>query len=473
MYSESIYFIALQNALGFASKALCPAILKFKTPQNIFAASKDELKGSGLFSKAQLERISEETLQRAKRIFSSCENSGVTVIPYGGERYPKRLMEISDPPAVLYVLGDMPAIDDQPVMTIVGSRKPTEYGAISAFNLSRALCSAGFIVVSGGALGVDSAAHEGALDVGGKTVAVLGTGFFSNYLMRQEPLRRRISQSGALVTEFPPGMPVQRFSFPMRNRIISGLSMGTAVVQASEKSGSLITASYAAEQGRDVFVIPGHAGEQCFKGSNELIKNGAKPIFSFKDIAEEYCRLFVGKIDLGAGELCGFKDKLPDILSMADGGASGRGSHKASEDGFDADGKPAFGKTFSEKENDRKQKADGGQNERTAKGRKTANDGSVYPDAAHTGSENTKAASSDTANDGLPPINKKFTDDEIQRDLSEDARLVYNSFRKSISLFDELSVQSHLNSGRLLCALTELELSGLVSALSGNRFEKL
>lgn len=224
--------------------------------------------------------------------------------------------------------------------------------------------------------------------------------------------------------------------------------MGTAVVQASEKSGSLITASYAAEQGRDVFAIPGHAGEQCFKGSNELIKNGAKPIFSFKDIAEEYCRLFVGKIDLGAGELCGFKDKLPDTLSMADGGASGRGSHKASKNGLDADGKPAFGKMFSEKENDRKQKADGGQNERTAKGRKTAND-------------------------GLPPINKKFTDDEIQRDLSEDARLVYNSFRKSISLFDELSVQSHLNSGRLLCALTELELSGLVSALSGNRFEKL
>lgn len=323
--------------------------MKFKTPQNIFAASKDELKGSGLFSKAQLERISEETLQRAKRIFSSCENSGVTVIPYGGERYPKRLMEISDPPAVLYVLGDMPAIDDQPVMTIVGSRKPTEYGAISAFNLSRALCSAGFIVVSGGALGVDSAAHEGALDVGGKTVAVLGTGFFSNYLMRQEPLRRRISQSGALVTEFPPGMPVQRFSFPMRNRIISGLSMGTAVVQAGEKSGSLITASYAAEQGRDVFVIPGHAGEQCFKGSNELIKNGAKPIFSFKDIAEEYCRLFVGKIDLGAGELCGFKDKLPDILSMADGGVSGGGAIRLQKTALTPMENRTLGKCFPKK----------------------------------------------------------------------------------------------------------------------------
>ena len=230
MYSEGIYFIALQGVLGFASKVLAPALLKFKTPQNIFTAPKDELKNSGLFSKDRLEKISEDTLQRAKRIFSSCENSGVTVIPYGTEKYPKRLMEIPDPPAVLYVLGDMPSIDGHPVMTIVGSRKPTEYGAVSAFNLSRALCSAGFVVVSGGAIGVDSAAHEGALDVGGKTVAVLGTGFFSSYLMRQEPLRRRISQNGALVTEFPPGMPVRRFSFPMRNRIISALSLGTAVV---------------------------------------------------------------------------------------------------------------------------------------------------------------------------------------------------------------------------------------------------
>lgn len=458
MYSESIYFIALQGALGFASKATRSALLKFKTPQNIFAASKDELKNSGIFSKAQLERISEETLQRAKRIFSSCENSGVTVIPYGGERYPKRLMEIPDPPAVLYVLGDMPSIDDQPVITVVGSRKPTEYGAISAFNLSRALCSAGFVVVSGGAIGVDSAAHEGALDVGGKTVAVLGTGFFSNYLMRQEPLRRRISQSGALVSEFPPGMPVQRFSFPMRNRIISGLSLGTAVVQAGEKSGSLITASYAAEQGRDVFVIPGHAGEQCFKGSNELIKNGAKPIFSFKDIAEEYCPLFVGKIDLGAGELCGFKDKLPDTLSLSDGETDGRISKKVSKDGFNADRQTDIRKTAIRKEATEQGKTDGRQNKPTVK---------------RNGTVNAEAANTRTESNRLPPINKKFTDDEIQRDLSEDARLVYNSFRKNISLFDELSVQSRLDSGRLLCALTELELSGLVAALSGNRFERL
>lgn len=457
MYSEGIYFIALQGVLGFASKALAPALLKFKTPQNIFTAPKDELKNSGLFSKDRLEKISEDTLQRAKRIFSSCENSGVTVIPYGTEKYPKRLMEIPDPPAVLYVLGDMPSIDGQPVMTIVGSRKPTEYGAVSAFNLSRALCSAGFVVVSGGAIGVDSAAHEGALDVGGKTVAVLGTGFFSSYLMWQEPLRRRISQNGALVTEFPPGMPVRRFSFPMRNRIISALSLGTAVVQAGEKSGSLITASYAAEQGRDVFVLPGHAGEQCFKGSNELIKNGAKPIFSFKDIAEEYCPLFVGKIDLAAGELCGFKDKLPDTLYLSDGSADNAAPHNALKEGFGADRQADPRKTPSGKQSGGQQKPDGGHNGAAEKGK-----GAAHTDTARS-----------AAGTALPSINKKFTEAEIQRDLSEDARLVYNSFRKNVSLFDELSVQSRLNSGRLLCALTELELSGLVAALSGNRFEKL
>lgn len=441
MYPSSLYYIALQDVLGFASKSLVPVLLKYKNPEEIFRQSKQSLMQDGLLSKAQLDRVCDQCVERAEKTLCFCENSGITVIPYGDGRYPKSLLQIPDPPAVLYVMGDLPKSDGQPFITIVGSRKPTVYGALSAFNLSRALCSAGFVVVSGGALGIDSAAHEGALDVGGKTVAVLGTGFFANYLMRQEPLRRRICQNGALVTEFPPKMPARRYSFPMRNRIISALSLGTAVIQASERSGSLITASYASEQGRDVFALPGHAGEDCFAGSNNLIKNGAKPIFTFKDIAEEYDRLFVGKIDLAAGEQCRVKDGLPESLSESvnDGGfRAPKAPRPKSKKNLTFDGGNGLAKGY-------------GTKDRAA------------------GSDRSDGISEDPAES----INKKFTEEQFQRDLSDDARVVYNSFKKNIALFDELSENSCLDSGRLLCALTELELEGLVSALSGNRYEKL
>lgn len=409
LYPESIYFMALQRALGFASKTLKPALAKFGTAQRIFQASERELEQSGIFTKAQLEKLNARSVETALETYSFCKNSGVTVLCVSDSSYPKRLRSMPDPPCVLYVLGDLPDTDSEPSVSIVGSRKPSEYSALSSFNLSRSLASAGFVIVSGGAVGIDSTAHEGALDVGGKTVAVLGTGLFSDYLMKQEPLRRRICQSGALVTEFPPKMPVQKFSFPMRNRIIAALGLGTVVVQAARTSGSLITASFAAEQGRDIFVLPGHAGESSFEGSNELIKNGAKPVFSFSDISEEYCNLFVGKIDLSAGKLCTAKSRLP--------------------------AGPAFHKPLavSEKAVSERQKE-------------------VAPPS--------------------PSINKKFTGCSIQRGLSEDAQLVYNSFRKNISLFDELSGFCGLESRRLLSALTELEINGLVTRLSGNRFEK-
>lgn len=206
--------MALQRALGFASKTLKPALAQFGTAQRIFQASERELEQSGIFTKAQLEKLNSRSVETALETYSFCKNSGVTVLCVSDSSYPKRLRSIPDPPCVLYVLGDLPDTDSEPSVSIVGSRKPSEYSALSSFNLSRSLASAGFVIVSGGAVGIDSTAHEGALDVGGKTVAVLGTGLFSDYLMKQEPLRRRICQSGALVTEFPPKCRFKNFPFP-------------------------------------------------------------------------------------------------------------------------------------------------------------------------------------------------------------------------------------------------------------------
>ena len=410
---DLIYSIALQKALGFACKGIGKIIARFKSADAVFAADRKILEQSGLFSEKQLGGISAESLDYAREVASLCKNSGIKPIAVTDADYPQNLRSIADPPCVLYTLGDLPDFSQTPSISIVGSRKPTKYSSLSAFNISRKLACSGFVIISGAAVGIDSAAHLGALDAGGRTAAVLGTGLLSNYLMKQEPLRKRISQNGALITEFPPGMAVQRFSFPMRNRIISALSLGTAVIQAGEKSGSLITASFAAEQGRDVFALPGHAGETEFAGSNNLIKNGAKPIFSFSDIAEEYSGLFPGKIDLSAGELCPEKTSIPSFPSP-----------DASEE------PPRFAKKAEQKHNEP----------------------SAYK---------------------KDEINKKFTVPAPQRDLSEDAGVVYNSFCENIALFDDLVCSSGLKSDRLMCALTELEINGLVSRLSGNRFEKL
>ena len=189
---------------------------------------------------------------------------------------------------MLYVEGDETVLTNDMSVSVVGARKASDYGKSVARALSSALSEMGFTIVSGGALGIDSAAHQGALDENGRTICVLGCGFGTNYLMDNKPLRDKIVKNGALVTEFPPFTPASRTTFPLRNRIISGMTLGTVVVEAGERSGSLITARCALEQGRDVFAVPGDLVSSSFLGTNNLIRNGATPVFSPNDILEAY-----------------------------------------------------------------------------------------------------------------------------------------------------------------------------------------
>lgn len=189
---------------------------------------------------------------------------------------------------------------------MVGAREASDIGVRIARSLSASLSRSGAVVISGAAKGIDSAAHTGALNVGAKTVAVLGCGFGTDYLPENEPLRREIAHHGALVTEYPPRTPAFGYNFPFRNRIISGLSYGTIVIEANERSGSLRTVNHAIEQGRDIFAVPGDITSSMNMGTNKLLRDGAKPVFNAMDVLEEYAERYPDMLDI---------DKIESILT--------------------------------------------------------------------------------------------------------------------------------------------------------------
>lgn len=210
-------------------------------------------------------------------------------ISIGSKEYPEQLREIYDPPLKLYTLGNKQLLKEKGI-AIVGARKATEYGKNVALQISKELSQSGINIISGLALGIDSYAHLGTLheECIGKTIAILGSGLDKIYPRENIELARRIIKSGGcIVSEYPVGTSANKLNFPQRNRIISGLSKGVIVVEASEKSGSLITADFALEQGRDVFAVPGDVNKETSRGTNNLIKQGAKIVTNYKEILEE------------------------------------------------------------------------------------------------------------------------------------------------------------------------------------------
>lgn len=211
------------------------------------------------------------------------DRSGISILTIKDDNYPKLLRTIKDPPLVIYVKGS-PEVLDRPSVSIVGSRKCTEYGKSVSFSISYELSKSGICIVSGLAYGIDSEAHRGALEAGGQTVAILGCGVNVVYPLSNRKLYERIIDQGAVISEFPLDIKPKQFHFPFRNRLISGISLASIVVEAEEQSGSLITANYALEQGREVFAVPGNISSKYSKGTNKLIRDGAIPLLSSEDV---------------------------------------------------------------------------------------------------------------------------------------------------------------------------------------------
>lgn len=283
---------------GLGAGASCLDLVTYYewNPYEIYASSFNELFRLDVITKRQLEKLKAYSLEDAQKIYDTAISNGWTIVTPSSEYYPERLLTLQNLPLVLYVDGNPEVLKNELSISVVGARKASDYGRSVARALSSTMAETGFTIVSGGALGIDSAAHQGALDAEKSTICVLGCGLGTNYLMENEPLRREIVRNGAIITELPPYASATRVTFPLRNRIISGISLGTIVVEAGERSGSLITARLALEQGKDVFAVPGDLVSSSFLGTNNLIRNGATPVFSPNDILESYYSRFFDKL---------------------------------------------------------------------------------------------------------------------------------------------------------------------------------
>jgi len=283
-------WLRLIHAPGVGPVTARDLLDRFGDAAGVIAAGRQRLRAAGLEPAAVSTLLDEATPDGVQRDLDWAAGERRHLLTLADPRYPDRLRQIHDPPPVLYLLGD-PDVLAYPAIAIVGSRHPTPAGRDIAHAFARHLAGSGLIVNSGLALGIDAAAHEGALDADGLTVAVAGTGVDRIYPARHADLARRIGEHGALVSELPIGTRPTREAFPRRNRILSGLATGTLVVEAALRSGSLITARCALEQGRELFAIPGSIHNPLARGCHALLRQGAKLVETADDVLEELAPL--------------------------------------------------------------------------------------------------------------------------------------------------------------------------------------
>ncbi|MBZ0126619.1 MAG: DNA-processing protein DprA [Rhodocyclaceae bacterium] len=283
--SELAAWLRLTLAPGIGGETQRRLLAELGLPDRIFAASPATLARTIPPRQAEL-LFSHDAQGEIDRALAWAAEPGNAILTLADAAYPQRLLEAPDPPTVLYVKGRVELLNT-PALAIVGSRNATPQGESNAMAFATTLADAGLTIVSGLALGIDAAAHRGGLRGKGSTVAVIGTGIDRVYPARNQELARDIAAQGAIISEFPLGTPALKENFPRRNRIISGLARGCLVVEAAERSGSLITARLAGEQGRDVFAIPGSIHSPLSKGCHKLIKQGAKLVDDARDILDE------------------------------------------------------------------------------------------------------------------------------------------------------------------------------------------
>ncbi len=259
----------------------------FGTPENILKAPEERLRQAFGIGEKIARKICSLKKEDVDKELALAKKLGLKIITIEDNDYPEDLKNIPDPPIVLYLKGELRP-EDKLAIGIVGSRRASFYGLSNAGKFAYELSARGFTVISGMARGIDTAAHRGALKAGGRTIAVMGSGFNRIYPPENKNLAEEISRQGAVISEFPVDTPPKRENFPCRNRLISGLALGILVVEAAQNSGALITADFALEQGRDVFSLPGKVDSNTSFGTNGLIKQGAKLVSCVDDITEEY-----------------------------------------------------------------------------------------------------------------------------------------------------------------------------------------
>lgn len=398
------HWLWLANRQGLTDYRKHVLLRHFQTVEAAYAAELEDYSGISDLSEEAVASLMDKSLEHSNEIISSCIRESIQILTFAEDAYPKRLKNIYDPPLVLYYKGTLPDFDALPVIGVVGTRKPSAYGESAARRLGKEISACGGLVVSGMAAGIDAAAMNGALLAGCGPVGVLGCGVDVLYPRSNKALFASTQQYGCILSEYEPGSEPMAWHFPRRNRIISGLSCGVLVVEAPEKSGSLITARCALEQGRDVYVVPGNIDMPGFVGSTHLLRDGAAVVSSGWDIMEEYQAAFPGVV------------------------------HRE---------KPAADAQIPRAKVAQEPQIPAKKPERKPASRKKDID--KRPDA--------------------PYIDLKMT----LKGLSEDEQAIVSALADGERLVDDVIAQTGISSGKVLCALTMLELKRVIVRLPGKR----
>ena len=312
-----IHWIWLANCRPVSDRMKVELLQHFRDPEDIYFADADAFDHLEGFSDEAKAALRDKNLHSAQKILDQCARKDIHILTFRDAAYPGRLKNIPDPPLVLYYKGNLPDFDGTPLIGVVGTRKASAYGLGVAKRMGYQIAQCGGIVVSGMAFGIDGVATQGALTAGGTAVGVLGCGADVVYPPSNRGLFADMEKYGCLLTEFPPETPPNGWNFPKRNRLISGLSCGVLVVEAPEKSGALITARLAVDQGRDVFAVPGNIDVPTCVGSNQLLREGAVAVMSGWDILSEYEALYPDKLhrENQSAHQAGYPDEVERIAA--------------------------------------------------------------------------------------------------------------------------------------------------------------
>lgn len=401
------YWIWLAELTGISLRARHNLLEYFGTPEAVFSADREELlQVEGIRPEALL-GWEEQDLTRAEEILEDCQLKNISILTFADDDYPERLKNIYDPPIVLYYKGEFPEFDKLPTIGVVGTRKASVYGMTVARRLGYEISMCGGLVVSGLAAGNDGAAMGGALAAGKPTVGVLGCGVDVIFPKSNRFLFADTERYGCILSEYAPGVPPEKWNFPKRNRIISGLSSGVVVVEGPVRSGALITARDAVEQGRDVFVVPGNVDMPTFAGSNQLLNEGAKAVACGWDIMQEYVHHFPELIHRDSTDVP--EQSLPEAEALVAQKPQSPRKKKASE-------RPAPEKSIDKE-----------------------------------------------------PSPNYIDLSELLQGKSQDEQLIINAIGLKERLVDEVIAETGLSAARMMCLLTMLEIRKVIVRLPGKR----
>ena len=411
------------------------------SPYDVYHAEEAELEKLPCSQNLKL-RLADKSLEESTRIMEYCRKNRVGLLFWQDENYPISLRPLRDPPVLLYYQGTLPDFSRRLCISVVGTRSMSEYGKRMAYKIGYELASAGTVVVSGMALGNDSVAAAGALAAGGQTVAVLGCGIDTVYPHEHEPLAARIKRQGCVMTEFAPSTLPESRNFPIRNRIISGLSQGTVVVEGDQRSGAMITARSAILQGRSIYAFPGNVGETNSAGTNHLIAGGAAMILSAADVLEDYSFLYRDVLDMA-------KLRRAEL-------------HSDPDDAFLAELRVAVRTVKPPSRQERKNETDA---KAPARGSRPSSSKTA---PTHTAEKNDKGSPEKAPNTPA----KGDLSEQVLKHLTDSQRQIFELLPLDHAVTVDYLTREGFSVGEVMAAMTVLEIKGLTVTLPGGLYSR-